>query len=290
LVRTANRWLRPAEPTAARLAIAAAAVFTGVVTVTGLLLAPHWPPTAYWGLWTPELGHLDWYRGQVQEVRIGSLMAPSGPLPNQEEIHVALQRGDPIRIRAVAGPPVRNLAALFAVYDERQHEIILLGPEAGDLVFRYRARALVIGLDQPDLRLRGALDGTLPGDSLVVEYRWTADGVCLAVTGRSSACGLGFTPGRGWSLLQYEGRIPEWLLAGLDAAWVLAFTLPVGYWRSRRRDSVIAGGLVAFALLVMPPLVGLHTATVWELLAAVVAVYAGRRVRVRVTGRDGKRR
>jgi hypothetical protein len=283
IVRNGRSWLHPAEAASRRLAIVAALGFLGIVALTGLLLAPHFPSTTYWGLWAPELGHLEWYRADVRQVLVGSLEAPSGPLPHQAEIHDALRRGDPVLVSGKAGPPVRHLGALFAIYDERQREILLIGPEGGDLVVRYRSLALAAGLDQPDLRLDDVMSEIAPGQSLEVAYHRTTGGVCLAVTGRARECGLGFTPGRGWSFLQFFGRLPRWLLAGMDAAWVLVLVLPAGYWRTRRSDSAVAAGIVAVALLLLPGAVGLRPVTTWELGAAALALYAGRQLRVRLS-------
>lgn len=257
------------------LVIASAFGLTGIVALTGALFQPDLPITQYHGQWTPFLGHLAWYRGQVLAARIGSIDAPSSPLPRDSGIYAALQRGDSVQIRAVAGPPVPRLASLFGVADDRQRGILLIGPRGEDLVVRYRMRAAAARLDQPDLRVHGAMEGIVPGDTFDVIYWRTADGSCVAVNRRAPTCGLGYTPGRGWALLLYHESLPDWLRRTLDLSWLFALAFPVGYWLSLRWESAAATVLVGFALLALPGLVGLQRASLAECASALVALSVG---------------
>jgi hypothetical protein len=92
-------------------------------------------------------------------------------------------------------------------------------------------------------------------------------------------CGLGFDPGRGWSLIEYPVWLPGWLLHGLDAAWLAILSVPIGLWTARPRDLAIASVIMALALLPMPGWVGLQHATIVELFAAGGGVLLGRWLR-----------
>src|SRR5690606_5850890 len=65
VLRAAPRLLAPPASLASRLALAAAAVAAGVLGVTASSFTPAFPDSAYYAQWTPDLGHLARYDGQV---------------------------------------------------------------------------------------------------------------------------------------------------------------------------------------------------------------------------------
>ena len=92
---------------------------------------------------------------------------------------------------------------LVTLHDRFRHEILLLGAEKEDLVFRFRTRAAAAELDTPAIRARGVMRGFTPGDNLVVTMSRADRGYCVDVN-ISSTCGLGFTLGMGWTLFLYS--------------------------------------------------------------------------------------
>ena len=193
LWRTSSVWARPDPKVAGRLALTAAFMASGVLGVTGFLLEPSFPPTRYFGHWIPEFGHLRAYRGQVFDASLGDVAIPSGPVPHSPELRSGLVAGETLRVRAVAGPLVAGLAPLLSINDEHQ-EVLLLGLDRNDLVYRFRTRAAAWGLDSPELRVPGAMQSVHPEDPLMVVVRPERRGYCIEVN-RTATCGIGFSAG-----------------------------------------------------------------------------------------------
>jgi hypothetical protein len=283
------RWLvpalirMPARP-AARLSVAAAAGFGAVVLLTGALLTPSFPPTTYWGQWTPALGHLAWYGGQVKSATVGGVPAPSRRLADSPQVRRLLLAGAPIRVQAIAGPRVMRLASLFSIADQRQREIVLIGPDRDDLVFRFRTGAARLRLDHPDVRLRGGTRDLRVGDSWSVAVWTPAPGRHCLARGADTACGLGFTVGAGWTMLYYPEALPSGAHNLLNGLWVTAWLLPVGLLLRWRWESGLALGLVTASLIAVPGTVSLHSAGTAEWAAAAAAVCLGAALRARHIG------
>jgi hypothetical protein len=271
LVTTASDWLLPPRDRAARLCWGAALVAVVVCCGTGWLLGPAPPQTRYVALWTPNLAHLAPYHGRVLDAMIGEVRFPAGPIANSAAIRDALRssEGFSLRVRAVAGPRPAAVAALFAVYDQHQREVLLLGPDRDDLVFRFRTRAVTWRLDQPDIRLVGALGAVAPGDSLQVTVQGRRGRYAVTVNS-SPAAALGFTLGSGWALLMYPESLPAWLKVLLSLAWVAALWVPAGFWARTRRDGTIIAVTVTVGLLGAPAVTSLRATPALHWAAAVL--------------------
>ncbi len=256
-VRTLSRWSYPESTAASRACLGAALIAVSCFTLTGYLLQPVLPPTTYFGQWTPILGHLEPYRGRIVSARIGGLELPSRQLADSDRFRALMMGGTALEVMSVAGPAPRALAPIFSVYDDLQREMILLGADRDHLVYRYRTRAAELRLDQPDLRLPGALADVAPGDSIELSVHRVARGHVLTHAGR--AAHLSFSVGVGWALLMY----PEWLSPGtmqlVSVLWIMVLAVPIGFWARRRPESVAALTAVVLAFVLIPPAVGLMT-------------------------------
>jgi hypothetical protein len=99
--------------------------------------------------------------------------------------------------------------------------------------------------------------------------------LCLQVNTRG-ACGLGFTPGRGWALLIYPESLPEWLRRLSDMTWIGGLLFLVGFAsRGGRAGLLVGGGVSLLGLAVLPPLVGLLEPLPLEWLAALAGLVTG---------------
>jgi hypothetical protein len=276
LVATAPYWLLPPRAQAARLSWTAALAAAAVCLGTGWLLAPAPPQSHYLALWTPNLAQLEPYRGRVLDAMIGEVRIPVGPIANSAAVRETLRspEGFSLRVHAVAGPRPAAVGALVAVYDQHRREILLVGPDRDDLVFRLRMRAATWRLDQPDVRFASALRAIVPGDALDI----TVDGRRgrYAVTVNSStAAGLGFTVGSGWALLMYPEALPAWLKALLSLAWVAALWVPAGFWAQTRRDGWVTGAALVAGLLGTPVVIPLCATPFLQWAAAGLGALAG---------------
>lgn len=274
LVRTAPSWLAPPVRRARGLMAAAAAVAVSVFLATGCLLQPALPSSSYFGQWTPNLGHLTWYRARVLSAQLDSMPLPARHLGDSAAVRQQFLRGASLDVRAVAGPPTGGVGSLFSIYDEQQREILLLGPDRADLVFRLRRRSAEYRLDTPDLRVLGAMRGVRRGDTLALSVYREPTGWCVRLNGRMT-CRLGFTLGRAWALLLYPESFPEWLRHALDAGWVAGMLLPFGFWVRRDATTLAAGGATVAALVFAPSLTGLQPLPLLELLGSAAGVATG---------------
>ena len=276
LVATAPYWLRPPRAQAARLSWAAALASAAVCYGTGWLLTPAPPESQYIDLWTPKLAHVELYRGRVLDAMIGEVRIPAGPIANSAAVREALRssEGFSLRVRAVAGPRTATVSALVAVFDQNRREILLLGADRDDLMFRLRTRAITWRLDQPDIRLVSALRAVAPGDSLDVTVHGRRGR--YAVTVNSSGVGaLGFTVGSGWALLMYPQSLAPWLKALLSLAWVAALWVPAGFWARTRRDGWVTGAALVAALLGAPAVTPLRATPFLQWATAGLGALAG---------------
>jgi hypothetical protein len=234
-----------------------------VTLAAGWLLVPVLPTTTYLAQWTPNLGNLEWYRGRVQRVELGGRTLRPRPIPEWEPIRASLTRGDRLVVDAIAGPPVPHLAPLFLILQADGPEVVMVGVDRDDVVYRIRTRAAWHGLDQPDIGFRGGLRGVRPGDSLrVAVWRRTKADWCIAVN-RGERCGLGLSAGSAWGLLYYNESFAGWLRRLLDLTWLAALAIPVGIglrpgWRGVLALGLLPaslfGGAAVFALRAPAPL------------------------------------
>ncbi len=260
--------LYPGERRAARFSLAVAAAAAGVVGATGYILSPSFPATQYYGQWAANLGHLEQYDGRVLAATLGTIPIPPNRIAETDTVRSLLLGGAPLHITAIAGTPPAALAPLISIYDNHQQEIVLVGPDGDDLVYRFRTHATVLRLDQPPLRAPGALRGTAPGDTLRVAVTEDAGKFCLAV-GDDASCGHGFRASEGWALLYFSDSFTPALRVLLGFLWLGMLVFPFGYWFRRGWESVTGGAVLLGALVPLPARLGLLplSASEWAAVA-----------------------
>ena len=252
--------------------VAAAAALL-VIAGTGVLLRPSFPPTEYYGQWTADLGMYEWYRGHVLAADLGGLPLPSWRLEDSKTVRERLVAGESLRIRALAGPRTGRLAPLFSIFDGQQREILLVGADRDDLVLHVRSRAVEWRLHQLDLRWRGALAGVVPGDTLSVELRGARSGYCFRLNGREH-CGLAYTAGEGWGLVQFPHLTPAFQTF-LDCVLMALLGWWVGLLSPRRASGYLAAALVVAGSVIVPSLVGLAGTPLLQVAALVTGIALG---------------
>lgn len=276
-VATRAVWLRPSREAGVCLSLLALVAALAVFGFTAYALQPSLPATHYFGQWTPDLGHLAHYGGRVLSARLGPMPLPSHRLSDSDSARSLLASDAPLDVVAVAGPPSAGLASLFSIFDHRRLEIVLVGPDGDDLVYRYRTRAVELRLDQPDLRREQLLAGLTPGDTFRVRVAPGKDGRCLVLDGDEEC--MSFTVGIGWALLRYVEAFPAWLKSMLNAMWVALIVLPIGFWSQRTAWAVGLALPVLSALLLLPVISELGPTPLPEWLGAALGIVAGLRLR-----------
>jgi hypothetical protein len=249
------RWI-PTRRRSALAGFAAAGAALAAIAGIGLALRPSFPPTVYYGQWTADLGMYEWYKGTVLSAEISGIPLRSWRLEDSRAVRERLLAGTPLRVRAVAGPRTERLAPLFSIFDAERREILLVGPDRDDLVLHVRRHATDLRLRQPDLRWRGALTEIQPGDTLVVEVRGERSGYCLQLNNRER-CGLAYSAGQAWGLVQFFPRLPAGAQAALDCVLMAVLGLPVGLMVGRSRSGYAAVAIALAGAVALPPLVGL---------------------------------
>lgn len=279
-------WLSPPLRLARGLAMGWTAAAVSAAWLTMWLLQPAYPTSIYYGQWTANLGHLEWYRGRVLSAEVGSMAVRSQRVDDSRRLRNQLQAESPIVVRATAGPPTSTLGPLFSIYDHRQREIILIGPDRNDLVYRFRSRGSALSLQSPEYRARGLLGDVRRDDSLHVTVTHEDRELCLSVNSRR-ACGRFHGPEVGWSLLYSASHLPGWLVALLNVAWLVVLAAPTGFW-SRGSGTLATCGV---ALVTGTAWASAHWGAPWSLPSLWTAVGLGLgSLTSRVAARHAQRR
>lgn len=270
------RWAAGAEDREADfLSVASALDVCLAVLLTGFLLQPVLPRTPYVGQWTPHLGHLEWYRGEVHAARVGSQPLPAWPLEASAVVRTALLRGDTIEVVGAAGPRVPGLASIVSIYDLDQREVLLVGVDRDELVLRLRRRAAAWRLDRPDIRVPSRLAALPPGAEFTIRAWSPEPGSYCVAEPAGETCELGFSVGEGWGLLLYLETLPPWTRRAFSFGWMMALLLPTGFLLRPRPASGIALVLVALALGWLPGLVELRPTPLLEWCGAALGLLLG---------------
>jgi VanZ family protein len=267
LVVTAPIWLWAPPRRSAWQALGTASVAFLVWYGTGAMLRQTFPPLPYHIVTTPDFDHFGQYKGKVISV------TP----PGKSSLEVA----------AVAAPyPPGRTSPLIAVLDRHDAKVLMLSVDETDLTLRYAMPALRATLEQPDLRLRHALQSVAPGDTFMAATRHDSTNICLGLNA-TYRCNLGYTIGDGWKLIYYpEGR-PAWMLDLINTLWIAGCVIGVGFWAARnsggekgggegrRRGGGLAVGIVIAGILLVPLVTGLKPTPINEWVGALGGMLGG---------------
>jgi hypothetical protein len=267
----ARHWRRvvfPAPEKSRWLACASLGTWLGTQALSGWGLQTELPRTVYYGQWAPALAQFDQFTGTVHRVDLDRMHLPNGPIAESAALRRVLDmESSVLRLEAVSGSPTRRLSPIFSIFDEGYREILVLGQNGRDAVFRLRTRLHLLRLRNPALAVRGALPGD-PGVALAFEASRIGGRLWLKIRSgnserRQGAEGaLALSPSMSWSfLLPYEHAF-----AGeqryLTMLWLAAMLFPAGYWSvgavRTKRGTMAAALAVALTLYV-----GLRLVPLW---------------------------
>lgn len=286
LFRLAPAWLYPPPARSRRLGLAAGAAATAVLLATGFLAEPAPTHALYFGLHAPSLAHLAPYGGSVIDAAIGDTEIPVGRLSASDRIRTQLEGDYALRVNARAAAQPAHLAAWLMIADFDQNEILLLGPDRDDLVYRYRNLGGALGLEAASVRLPHALRGIGPGDEVALRVERSAGDLCVAVDG-AAHCGRGLTVGDGWRFLAPDYRVLAPWQPALAAAWIAAWFVPLGYWGRPSARNAVAWAAAAGALVLVPAIAPLRPTPVSQLVGAGLGAAFGMAARRHLAARPG---
>ncbi|MCI0621912.1 MAG: hypothetical protein L0387_09615 [Acidobacteria bacterium] len=190
-----------------------------------------------------------------------------------------------IEVRAVTGTPTADLAPIFSIFDDRQREIVLLGQNGTDLVYRLRTRSGALRLRSPALRLTGVLP-TEPGARVELRARYTPGRYHLeaAIGDQSFSQDLVLSVSWGWPfLLPFDHALGAEML-WLTSLWIAALLFPVGYYAARsqavsgRTGAVTLVILLSIGLAIIPALSHLEIFHPIEWIAGIAGAVIGFRL------------
>ncbi len=270
-----------AAPSSRTVPSVASLAGVAAIALGGWALVPDLKPGQYFALWVPDLAHLAPIEAHVEDVRLDGVLVPDGRASDSGAILARLRRGSPLVVVVGSSEPVRGLGGLFAIYDDRQREVVLLGRDEDDLVYRVERRASSFRLDVPDIRVPDLFGEGGNGRLWIRVERDSAGGrgTCVSwrsATGSDTRCGLGLTLGRGWALLLYPEGLGETVRTVLDTCWVLLLFVPAGLWARRPRGLVCVAAVGAALMILIPPLTDLLPTPAYLYATAAVGVAAGR--------------
>jgi len=256
-----------------------------VFLATALLSSPRFPDGVYYGQWAHELGRLRPYPGRILSATVGSLPLPDGPVPAQGAVKEALREGEPLEVAFIAGPQPDDASHLFAIFDDRQREVLLLTVQGDDLLFQRRTWSARLLLDQPFVRWSGGLNVT-EGDTVRIRVLQSARNLCLEIGAEARCQGSAGVEG-GWRLLHRLYGAPPPLATVLGVVWLMLLSFPSGLTAAGTGRALALGAvLTVLGALVSwwSPWLSAHSPA---LLAPVVGTWAGSWVRRRLMGNGG---
>jgi hypothetical protein len=285
----ALRWrqiLFPSSRASALVAVTGAVAWLGLQGFTAFALQRVLPRSVYYGQWAPVLGQFEPFTGTVVSARLNEIPLPGTRLGNSDTVRKALLApGSVLEVKATSGHPTHDVAPIFSIFDDRQREILLLGQDGLDLVFRVRTRTGPLGLRGPALQLSHALPpDTGVSIELRARYRPGHYQLDADVAGQRHTRDLALSASWGWTfLLPFDHAFGE-EMPWLTMLWVGGLLLPIGYYFGRSDGMHSAGtwmlliGLLPAGLILIPSLAGFSVLHPLEWAAGIAGGVGGFRL------------
>jgi hypothetical protein len=280
--------LVPPPRVAAGLAVGSAVMLAGLMFFTGWAMHPEPATPPYMVEWQPTGGDYAEYDGRVMNAGVGTLRVRPGPTAEAVVAVDLLRSGAPLGAWTLVGPPPAGFAPLIAIFDADGWEAAVLGVDGTSLAFRSRTRAYSLGLVNPLIRVRGAMDSLAVGDSARLATGRAPAPVrrCFDVATRRY-CGVGYTGAGGWALLfDVRGGGPG-TEAYLDTAWLALLAVPLGFWARARLAALLFMVLAWYGVFRLPADTVARPVPVMALLGLLVGIGVGMLLARRLAGRRG---
>ncbi|MEM7415052.1 MAG: VanZ family protein [Gemmatimonadota bacterium] len=274
MIETAQVWLPGRDPVFHDLALNALGGWTGAQLVTAgwrgwvrwsvagtaaaawlvpaLLLIPLSPHQTLYGLWTPRLGGMDSYEGQVLDARVGPVSVPTGRVRDDDRVREAIANRETVTVTFTPGPTPTWYAPIFMVSTGRQVGLLMIATRGDDIHVHGHNVARRLRLDQPAALAFGAL-ADLPQDTPVtLTLERDRDSGCVTVD-TVEHCRMAPSLADGWSFVLDLTSASAGLRAFLRAWWTVCLGLGIG---------LAVGGLGGVGLATLVTALGLVISTV----------------------------
>ena len=246
-------WLSPSNRLGPQLASLWAGFISSVLLIFALIMQPSVTDGPLYAQWTPVLGTLEAYSGEILQATVGEIEVGHGGLERVDELRASLYGAPTIRVRYIVGEPPTALAPILRLVDDVGNELFQLGADGVDLVVRFRYRADDLKLARPDIRLRDALHDTEPGDTVWTIVERPARGPYRLVLPTNEDIVVRAIPAaRGWSMLRYPGTLTPGTKAALDVLWLVLLFAPIGYWAPTWFGRLLSAALPLVAMAALP--------------------------------------
>lgn len=282
LARTAPLWLQPGKHLGRVLFAAAVGTVSMVLVFSATLLEPSPPQGPYHVLWAPSRPGFATFGGDLVSATLGPLALPPDTVEQPDSMYALLVAESELRLLIRPGPPTEAAAPIFILNTVPKREVLLVGRDHNDLVFRTRTRAAQLWLGQRSLRIENGF-AELGAEEIVPIMVWRrGDGYCVAIN-ETPVCNLGFTLGEAWGFFFYPSGLPPWTKGFLSLVWILALMLPIGYWSQRKWDAVIGWTACVGLLGTAPAFTAAIATPLSQLAGAVTGLVLGLALRNKVS-------
>ncbi len=268
-----NLWFSSQQNRRAFLGLALASVL-GVWAVTGFLGRSDFPENEWVGQWTPRLGHLSPYEGEVLAALIEGLPLEVGAVSN--DVRASIQSGLSLDLSFLAGPPTRRLSSIVSVYDVDQNQVVLVGVRGVDVVVQQRTKADDWFLNSMEARWRGASAAWVPGERVELRLRTdpSTGAVCLALKA-TLECRRGPTVDDGWGYLIHPSWVSGWLAALVGLGWMICLAGVPGSLIRGFGEAWVSAATLFLGLGLIPSVVSLEMSGVVAYLGTLCGLLGG---------------
>jgi hypothetical protein len=219
-----------------------------------------------------------WYPSRVFSISVGDLHLSPDTVFDASKLHMLHMRlleGIPLRVHAQAARhPVAHPLPFLRVIDDDHNDILFLGADYENLVFRIQTRATSAGFNSPDIMFRRAMRNLSPDEPFTITL-WRDHGRQCADVNGTVTCEPGFTIGTGWTLLFTSQYLPPHLQTALNWFWVAAIVLPIGFWAHCNMKTAVAGVFLVMGIGGLPYITALAPTPPDEIGALIVGLLTG---------------
>ena len=138
IARYSKVWLRPPPGIAKLLLACSTLMWLSVQALSSFGFALFLPRSVYYGEIARALGNFPLFSGRVLSAHVGDAVVVDGRFEGSPTVRELLLEAAPLTVIVVPANPTHDIAPIVRLADSRQREIVLLGQNEGDLIFRVR--------------------------------------------------------------------------------------------------------------------------------------------------------